>query len=176
MMATPDHGDMQDLGEYFDSKAYEYSMTDAIRDGYLCPIKAQMIPLELDINSIGISNGDFAAGEIGCALEPYLEQIAKEMLTYCQGRKTVVFLLLIATSQKFCRMLNEVGLTAAEMNGNSEDRTEVLTDFEIGKYDVLCNSMLLTEGWNCPSVDCIVILHPTKIRSLYQQMVGRGRH
>lgn len=73
-------------------------------------------------------------------------------------------------------MLNEVGLTAAEMNGNSEDRTEVLTDFEIGKYDVLCNSMLLTEGWNCPSVDCIVILHPTNIRSLYQQMVGRGRH
>lgn len=34
--------------------------------------------------------------------------------------------------------------------------------------------MLLTEGWDCPSVDCIVVLRPTKIRSLYQQMVGRG--
>lgn len=172
--ATPDRGDMRNLGEYFDSKAYEYSMPDAIRDGYLCPIKAQLIPLELDVNNVGISSGDFAAGEIGHALDPYLEQIAREMLSYCKGRKTVVFLPLIATSQKFCRMLNEVGLRAAEVNGNSENRSEIIADFENGRYDVLCNSMLLIEGWDCPSVDCIVILRPTKIRSLYQQMAGRG--
>ena len=172
--ATPDRGDMKNLGEFFDSKAYEYSMTEAIREGYLCPIKAQMIPLELDIADVGISSGDFSAGEIGHALEPYLHQIAAEMTTYCQGRKTVVFLPLIATSQKFCAMLNDAGLRAAEVNGNSDDRSEVLADFEAGKYDVLCNSMLLTEGWDCPSVDCIVVLRPTKIRSLYQQMVGRG--
>lgn len=172
--ATPDRGDMKNLGDFFDSKAYEYSMTDAIREGYLCPIKAQLIPLNLDITKVGISSGDFAAGEVGSALEPYLEQIAKEMKNYCKDRKTVVFLPLIATSQKFCRMLNDVGLRAAEVNGNSDDRAEVLKDFEDGKYDVLCNSMLLTEGWDCPSVDCIVILRPTKVRSLYQQMVGRG--
>ena len=172
--ATPDRGDLKNLGEYFDTKAYEYSMTTAIRDGYLSPVRAQMIPLELDIGSVGISNGDFAVGEIGSALEPYLEQIAEEMVNYCQGRRTVVFLPLIATSQKFCRMLNSAGLRAAEVNGNSEDRAEVLAAFEAGKYDVLCNSMLLTEGWDCPAVDCIVILRPTKVRSLYQQMVGRG--
>ena len=172
--ATPDRGDLKNLGEYFDSKAYEYSMSSAIRDGYLCPVKAQMIPLQLDIGSVGISNGDFAVGEIGSALEPYLEQIAKEMANYCSGRRTVVFLPLIATSQKFCRMLNNVGLRVAEVNGNSTDRAEILSDFEYGKYDVLCNSMLLTEGWDCPSVDCIVVLRPTKVRSLYQQMVGRG--
>lgn len=172
--ATPDRGDMKNLGEFFDSKAYEYSMVEAIREGYLCPIKAQMIPLELDIADVGISNGDFSAGEIGSALRPYLRQIAQEMKNYCKGRKTVVFLPLIATSQEFCQMLNDAGLSAAEVNGNSSDRTAVLTDFENGKYDVLCNSMLLTEGWDCPSVDCIVVLRPTKIRSLYQQMVGRG--
>ena len=171
--ATPDRGDMKNLGEFFDSKAYEYSMTEAIREGYLCPIKAQMIPLELDIADVDISSGDFSAGEIGHALEPYLQQIAAEMANYCRGRKTVVFLPLIATSQKFCAMLNDAGLRAAEVNGNSDDRSEVLADFEAGKYDVLCNSMLLTEGWDCPSVDCIVVLRPTKIRSLYQQMVGR---
>jgi superfamily II DNA or RNA helicase len=172
--ATPDRGDMKNLGEFFDYKAYEYSMTDAIREGYLCPIKAQMIPVELDIADVGISSGDFSAGEIGQALEPYLQQIAFEMANYCNGRKTVVFLPLIATSQQFCAMLNDVGLRTAEVNGNSDDRSEVLADFEAGKYDVLCNSMLLTEGWDCPSVDCIVIIRPTKIRSLYQQMVGRG--
>lgn len=172
--ATPDRGDMKNLGEYFDTKAYEYTMPEAIRDGYLCPIKAQMIPLELDIQNVGLSSGDFSAGDVGCALEPYLVQIANEMAHYCEGRKTVVFLPLIATSRKFCKMLNDVGLRAVEVNGNSDDRAQVLSDFENGKYDVLCNSMLLTEGWDCPSVDCIVILRPTKIRSLYQQMVGRG--
>ena len=172
--ATPDRGDKKDLGEYFDSLAYEYSMASAIREGYLCPIKAQMIPLKLDISSVGISNGDFAVNEIGHALEPYLMQIAKEMAEYCKGRKTVAFLPLISTSQKFCAMLNDAGLKAAEINGYSEDRSEILADFEAGKYDVLCNSMLLTEGWDCPSVDCVVVLRPTKIRSLYQQMVGRG--
>ena len=172
--ATPDRGDMKNLGEFFDSKAYEYSMTEAIREGYLCPIKAQMIPLELDIADVGISSGDFSAGEIGHALEPYLHQIASEMANYCRGRKTVVLHTLKPTSQKFCAMLNDAGLRAAEVNGNSDDRSEVLADFEAGKYDVLCNSMLLTEGWDCPSVNCIVVLRPTKIRSLYQQMVGRG--
>lgn len=172
--ATPDRGDMKNLGEYFDSKAYEYTMPEAIRQGYLSPVKAQLIPLELDINNVGISNGDYSVGEVGNALEPYLGQIAQEMKKYCQDRKTVVFLPLIATSQKFCRMLNEVGLRAAEVNGNSDDRTQVLADFEAGKYDILCNSMLLTEGWDCPAVDCVVVLRPTKVRSLYQQMVGRG--
>lgn len=172
--ATPDRGDLQDLGEFFDSKAYEYSMTAAIREGYLCPVKAQLIPLELNIAGVGISSGDFSAGEVDLALEPYLKQIALEMSNYCRDRKTVVFLPLIATSQKLCVMLNDVGLRAAEVNGNSSDRAEILADFENGKYDVLCNSMLLTEGWDCPCVDCIVILRPTKIRSLYQQMVGRG--
>lgn len=172
--ATPNRGDKQTLGQYFDSQAYEYSMSRAIREKYLVPIRAQMIPLELDLNSVGLSNGDYAVGEIGTALEPYLEQIAVEMAHYCAGRKTVVFLPLIATSQKFCRMLNDIGLRACEVNGNSDDRDEVLADFEAGRYDVLCNSMLLTEGWDCPAVDCIVILRPTRVRSLYQQMVGRG--
>lgn len=79
-----------------------------------------------------------------------------------------------STSQKFCKLLNSYGMSAAEVNGNSKDRTEVLRDFEDGRYEVLCNSMLLTEGWDCPAVDCVVCLRPTKIRSLYQQMVGRG--
>lgn len=172
--ATPDRGDKKTLGTYFDSEAYEYTMRQAIRDGYLVPIKAQMIPLQLDLKNVGISNGDYSAGELGCALEPYLKQITKEMLQYCRGRKTVVFLPLVAISQKFCRMLNEAGMKACEVNGNSEDREQVLSDFQAGKYDVLCNSMLLTEGWDCPSVDCVVVLRPTKVRALYQQMVGRG--
>jgi superfamily II DNA or RNA helicase len=172
--ATPDRGDMRDLGSYFEQIAYEYTLPAAIREGYLSPIKALTIPLKIDISQVGISAGDFKTGEIGTALDPYLEQIATEMETYCRDRKTVVFLPLVKTSQKFRDILIRHGFDAAEVNGNSEDRAEVLKDFDDGRYNVLCNSMLLTEGWDCPSVDCIIILRPTKVRSLYSQMVGRG--
>lgn len=172
--ATPDRGDMRNLGEVFDSLAFEYKLTDAIKEGYLCKIMAQTIPLQLDITSVTMSGGDYAVGDLGTALDPYLEQIAAEMARRCKSRKTVVFLPLIKTSQKFRDLLNAHGFRAAEVNGQSDDRRQVLADFDAGKYNVLCNSMLLTEGWDCPSVDCVVVLRPTKVRSLYSQMVGRG--
>lgn len=172
--ATPDRGDMRNLGEYFESLAYEYTLPKAIKEGYLSPIKALTLPLKLDLAGVGISAGDFKAGDLGTALDPYLEQIAEEMQHYCMDRKTVVFLPLVKTSQKFCHILNGMGFRAAEVNGDSPDRAQILKDFDAGKYQVLCNSMLLTEGWDCPSVDCIIVLRPTKVRSLYSQMVGRG--
>lgn len=172
--ATPDRGDMKNLGSIFDSLAYEYSLPKAIKDGYLCPIKAQTIPLRLDISGVGSQAGDYKPGELANALEPYLHQIAAEMKNYCKGRKTVVFLPLVKISRNFRDILREEGFRAAEVNGESPDRAEILAAFERGEYDVLCNSMLLTEGWDCPSVDCVVVLRPTKVRGLYSQMVGRG--
>ncbi|MBE6817889.1 MAG: DEAD/DEAH box helicase [Ruminococcaceae bacterium] len=172
--ATPDRGDMRNLGEYFESLAYEYTLPKAIKEGYLSPIKALTIPLKLDISGVGMQSGDFKTSELGTALDPYLEQIAAEMENYCKDRKTVVFLPLVKTSKKFSELLNAHGFRSAEVNGSSSDRTEVLEDFAAGKYNVLCNSMLLTEGWDCPDVDCIIVLRPTKVRSLYSQMVGRG--
>lgn len=172
--ATPDRGDMRNLGQYFESLAFEYTLPKAIKEGYLSPIKALTIPLKLDLSGVAMQSGDFKVGDLGTALDPYLEQIAKEMSNYCKGRKTVVFLPLVKTSQKFTELLNQAGFRAAEVNGNSDDRAEILKDFDENKYNVICNSMLLTEGWDCPSVDCVIILRPTKVRSLYSQMVGRG--
>lgn len=172
--ATPDRGDMRNLGTYFESLAYEYTLPKAIKEGYLSPIKALTLPLKIDMSGVGIQAGDFKASDISTALDPYLQGIAEEMKKYCLDKKTVVFLPLVKTSQKFRDILNANGFQAAEVNGSSQDRAEILRDFEEGRYNVLCNSMLLTEGWDCPSVDCIVVLRPTKVRSLYCQMVGRG--
>lgn len=172
--ATPDRGDMKNLGSYFESLAYEYTLPEAIKSGFLSPIKALTIPLQLDLTSVAQQAGDFSTKDLGTALDPYLHQIADEMVKHCSNRKSVVFLPLVKTSKKFRDILNEKGMKAAEVNGESKDRAEVLEDFENDKYNVLCNSMLLTEGWDCPSVDCIVVLRPTKVRSLYSQMVGRG--
>lgn len=172
--ATPDRGDMRNLGSYFESLAYEYSLPEAIKSGYLSPIKALTIPLKLDLSNVKQQAGDFSTKDLGTALDPYLEQIAEEMKKQCFDRKTVVFLPLVKTSQKFRDILNKHGFKAAEVNGESTDREQVLKDYEEGKYNVLCNSMLLTEGWDCPSVDCVIVLRPTKVRALYSQMVGRG--
>lgn len=172
--ATPDRGDMRNLGNFFESLAYEYTLPKAIKDGYLSPIKAMTIPLKIDFSHVAVQAGDFKVSDIDTALDPYLHQIAQEMKKYCMDRKTVVFLPLVKTSQKFRDILNSEGFRAAECNGSTQARTEILEDFDKGKYNVLCNSMLLTEGWDCPSVDCVIVLRPTKVRSLYCQMVGRG--
>lgn len=172
--ATADRADRKDLGEVYDSIAYEYGMAQAIKEGYLCPIEAEMVPLKLDVSNVSVTHGDYQAGQLGDALEPYLDSIADEMAARCQDKRTVVFLPLVRTAKAFAEKLRERGLTACEVDGQSEDRVEVLEDFNQGRYQVLCNSMLLTEGWDCPSVDCIVCLRPTKSRSLYVQMVGRG--
>lgn len=172
--ATPDRGDMRNLGSYFESLSYEYTLPKAIKEGYLSPIKALTIPLKIDMTGVGVQTGDFKASDISTVLDPYLQGIAQEMEKYCKDKKTVVFLPLVKTSQKFRDLLNAHGFRAAEVNGDSQDRSEVLEAFDRGEYNVLCNSMLLTEGWDCPSVDCVVVLRPTKVRSLYCQMVGRG--
>lgn len=169
--ATPDRGDKRNLAEYFEGIAYEYNLKTAIKEGYLCDIVAKTIPLEIDMNSVKVSMGDFSVDSIGVALEPYLEQIAEAIQIHASARKTVVFCPLISIAQELAGMIPG----AREVNGTSTDRKETLEWFDnAGPGAVLCNAMLLTEGWDCPSCDCVVVLRPTKIRSLYCQMVGRG--
>ena len=169
--ATPDRGDKKSLAQYFEGIAYDYPLKQAIIDGYLCPITAKTVPLEIDMNDVKISVGDFELGAIAETLEPYLPQIAEAIMLYASARKTVVFCPLISIAQELASMIPG----AREVNGNSSDRKETLEWFDqAGPGAVLCNAMLLTEGWDCPSCDCVVVLRPTKIRSLYCQMIGRG--
>ena len=174
--ATPDRADRRGLADIYDSIAYEYGIARAVKDGYLCRIRAKFVPLEIDISKVRVSRGDFQASDLGNALDEYIPQIASVMARECADRKTVVFCPLVATSEKVASALCDAGLSAVSVSGydTEEERREKIAAFERGGVDVLCNSMLLTEGWDCPSVDCIVVLRPTKSRPLYAQMVGRG--
>lgn len=172
--ATPKRADKKSLVKVFDTICYEYSLKNAIREGYLSPIKAQCIPLQLDISNVSVNAGDYAPGELSSAIEPYLEQIATQMEQYCAGRKTLVFTPLIKTSQLFTEILNNHGFRAIEVNGQSDNRKDVLEGFSSGRYNVCVNSMLLTEGYDEPSIDCIVCLRPTRSTGLYIQACGRG--
>ena len=123
------------------------------------------------MSSVRVSMGDFDVGSIAATLEPYLPQIAKAIQTHASARKTVVFCPLISIAQELADLIPG----AREVNGTSPDRKETLEWFDkAGPGAVLCNAMLLTEGWDCPSCDCVVVLRPTKVRSLYCQMIGRG--
>lgn len=174
--ATPDRGDLRSLGEVFEKIAFEYSIVDAIKDGYLCPIRAQTVPLQIDLSGVAKQGGDYQAAGLGSALEPYLHQICHEIKERCHDRKTIVFTPLIATSRKMLAIFAEEGVSEVrEVNGESPDRASVLEWFSHApKGCVLLNSMLLTEGYDEPTVDCICVLRATKVRSLFVQMVGRG--
>ena len=173
--ATVDRGDKKSLAQYFDGIAYEYTFRQAVSEGYLVKPVARCVPLEIDMSSVKVSVGDFEVTGIAEALSPYLPEIAKAIKEYAADRKTIVFMPLIEIAQEFRDVLIENGVDAREVNGNSKDRTETLEWFHnASKGSVLINSMLLTEGYDEPSIDCVVVLRPTKIRSLYSQMVGRG--
>lgn len=172
--ATPDRSDMKSLSDIFDSLAFEYKLPDAIREGYLCKINTKTIPVEVDISKVHINAGDFSAQDLGNVLDLYLYTIADAIVRECQNRKTVIFTPLVRISKRLCNILNKRNFKTAEVNGASADRKDVLKGFDNGEYKALTNAMLLTEGWDCPTVDCIICLRPTKSRSLYAQIVGRG--
>ena len=174
--ATPDRGDLRSLSEVFQTIAYEYSIVDAIHDKWLSPVYVQTVPLRIDLSGVSVQSGDFQAASLGSALDPYLRQICREIKERCHDRKTIVFTPLIATSRKMLSIFGEEGVAEVrEVNGESPDRADTLQWFSDAPPGcVLLNSMLLTEGYDEPSVDCIVVLRATKVRALFVQMVGRG--
>lgn len=167
--ATPDRGDLRSLSEVFQTIAYEYSIVDAIHDKWLSPVYVQTVPLRIDLSGVAVQSGDFQAASLGSALDPYLRQICREIKERCHDRKTIVFTPLIATSRKMLSIFGEEGVREVrEVNGESPDRADTLQWFSDAPSGcVLLNSMLLTEGYDEPSVDCIVVLRATKVRALF---------
>lgn len=172
--ATPDRGDKRNLGCYYENVAFEVSMFDLIKQGFLSQIVIKTCPLKLDISGVKQKAGDYDAGQLGESLDPYLREIARSIKEHASERRSVVFMPLIATSQKFVAICKEEGLRAEHVDGYSVDRKEKLERFAACEFDILSNAMLLTEGWDDPGVDCVVNLRPTKSRSLYSQIIGRG--
>jgi len=172
--ATPSRSDKKALGSYFQRLACEVTLLDLIRDGFLSPIRALKLPVEVDVSTLRTRRGDLAAGDVGCALSPRLAAVADAVADEIWCRKTLVFLPLCETSEAFAAALRERGIDARHVAGDSPDRAELLAWFSTPGPKCLCNAMLLTEGYDEPSVDCLVMLRATQSGALYSQMVGRG--
>lgn len=171
--ATPDRADKKQLGTFFDTVAYEVTLLDLIKQGYLSPIKVRVCDVSIDLTKVRLSAGDYDSNESAMAIEPYLRKVAEQIKEF-GGKKTLVFLPLISTSETMTSICRSIGLNATHVDGNSPDRKEILKKFKDDERAVLCNAMLLTEGYDEPSIDTIVCLRPTRSRALYTQMVGRG--
>jgi superfamily II DNA or RNA helicase len=172
--ATPDRGDQRSLATYFEDIAFEITLTDMIRAEWLCRIKVRTVPLEIDISAVGMQAGDYSETDIATALEPVLHELAAGVKEHAANRKTLIFLPLVDTSYRFAESLRAHGLAAEAICGESANRKDILERFSSGETRFLCNAMLLTEGYDEPSIDCVICLRPTTIRAFYARMIGRG--
>ena len=176
--ATPDRGDKRNLLEFYSRIAYQYTLLDAVRDGWLVRPIAQTIPLELDLRGVGTSRtaqgSDYSPDEVSHRIEPFLGQIAAKIREAAPNRKTIIFMPSIDTAVKMADALQSEGFRAGYVSGECPDRAEKIAAFNADEMQVICNAMLLTEGYDDDSVDCICVLRPTKIRSLFVQCTGRG--
>lgn len=171
--ATPERSDKRQLGSYFENIAFEIGLLDLIKQNWLSPIRVKTVPLSLDLRGVRTTAGDFNSDDLGHAIEPYLARIADVMVEN-RHRKILVFLPLIRLSQQFAAMCRERGIAAEHVDGQSTERAACLARFRRGETTLVSNAMLLTEGYDEPSIDCVVCLRPTKVRGLYSQIIGRG--
>ncbi len=178
--ATPDRLDGQGLGTVFESVAYRYELRQAIRDGWLAPIRARRVEVQgLDLAGVHTRAGDLDPRELAAtmATEATLHGIAAPLLELAGARLTIVFAVNVAHGRALAEVLNRYrpGVArAVDGTMGASERLTALTDFAAGRFQILANVALLTEGFDCPAVSCIAMARPTKSRALYTQCVGRA--
>lgn len=173
--ATPDRSDRRSLGRYFQNLAFEIGLLELIGSGHLCGLRALRLPVELDARHLRLKRGDITADDAASVISPQLDELARAVAGEIWDRKALIFLPRCDVSEAFAAALCRHGIDARHVAGVSEDRGGTIGWFATAaRGTALCNAMLLTEGYDQPDIDCIVCLRPTKSRSLYAQIVGRG--
>ena len=164
----------------FDVHAYNYTILDATRDGWLVPIRAHVVETETDLSEVktDYSKGDFQQGQLAKAVDNAKRTILainawKEVAS---ERSTLVFCASVEHAHHAAELWRQAGYTAAALDGETDNREryEVLEKFRKGEIQVLTNMGLFTEGMDAPRCGCVVHLRPTKSWNLYVQMCGRG--
>jgi superfamily II DNA or RNA helicase len=179
--ATPYRGDKKALSDLFDDNPFSMSMLDMIelgkktdgREG-LVDVHVKTLPIKIDLRNVHVRQGDFVESEVAEALAPMLKPLAELIAAEYADKKLLAFCPLRATSRQWTEALIARGLPAAHVQGDSPDRADILADFARDDVRFLSNSAVLTEGYDEPSIDTVLMLRPTKSRGLFAQCVGRG--
>src|SRR6185312_6024765 len=180
LTATPDRHDEKAMGLVFDSVAFVYEIRDAIRDGYLCPIRALQVQVDaIDLRAVGTVAGDLNQGELDAVMsaEEALHGVVGSTIEYAGDRRTIVFRTSVENAHRLAEIHNRYRRDAARaVDGGTDPRTRATTlrDHKTGVYQTLYNVGVLTEGYDDPAISCIVVARPTSSRALYAQCAGRG--
>ena len=192
--ATPDRADESALGSVFDTVAFEYTVTEAIHDGWLVPVKQRLVKVgSLDFSKVSSCAGDFNQGELAQVLEEEqnLHAIAAPTMEICGNRRAIIFAASVKQAERLAEILNRGDRSAeCEVRGAEsktqdraawvcgmtpkDERRTILEDFKAGRVQYLVNVGVLTEGYDDAGVEVVVMARPTKSRALYAQMAGRA--
>lgn len=173
--ATPMRGDKRDLWSWWQHLGANIGLFELIALGRLAPITVKTLPLEIDMRGIPVNDeGEFDEKQMSHVIEKSFDAVIAAFKEHGENRKTLWFLPGRDASRKFAAKLNAAGLSAMHVDGKTKGRTELLQRFEENQFRHLCNANLLMKGYNCPDIDCVVILKLTESPVAYQQMIGRG--
>ncbi len=178
--ATPDRSDEAALGQIFESVAYDYEITDAIADGWLVPVLQRAVTVQgLDYSSVRTVANDLNGADLARVLEAEesLHGIASPTLDLIGSRRTLVFAASLAHAERLTEIFNRHRSNMARwVHGGTpkDERREMLRDYGAGRFQVLVNVGVATEGFDEPGIEAVVMARPTKSRALYAQMAGRG--
>lgn len=177
--ATPDRGDGAGLDKHFSEIVFNRDILWGIRAGYLSDLRGKRIEVSnLNLAGLKVRSGDFAQEEAGQRMMDAEAPtfIAKAWLEHAKGRRTLVFTPTVEVARETAAELGARGVRAAYVSGDMplDERRSVLRRYSSGELEVVANCAVLTEGFDEPRTDCVVMARPTKSRALYTQCVGRG--
>lgn len=176
--ATPQRGDKIRLTDVFEEIVYFKTIEELIRESYLANLAGYRIRTETDISGVSTRSGDWAEGELSEAVNtPERNNLAvKAYRDKADEKKAVVFCVDVAHAEDMAKTFNYAGIPTGIITGamNTEVRQQTLEAFRSGELKVLANCMVLTEGFDEPSIECIILARPTQSQLLYTQIVGRG--
>lgn len=176
--ATADRLDGKNIGSVFESLAYEYNIADATRDGFLVPIEAIQLETNppIDLKDLRVTAGDLNAGDLERVVNDNIGVLVNTLLesNALEDRRTIAFTPNISSAVALAQALTDVGISAISVAGNDPDRAARIKAHKSGQFQVLVNCQLATEGYDDREISAVLLCRPTKSRSLYSQMVGRG--
>ncbi len=176
--ATPIRADKQNLNEIFPQITYSISIEELIDQKYLSPVKARRINTKLRIKKISSRLGDFAIEELALAVNiPERNYfIVSKCKEHALNKKTIVFCTNVQHCKDLALEFKKQGIKAAAVWGDMphDERKKIIKKFKRGRIKVILSCSLLTEGFDCETIECVVMARPTKSKPLYIQMVGRG--
>ncbi|BAB77405.1 DEAD/DEAH box helicase (plasmid) [Anabaena sp. FACHB-709] len=175
--ATPQRIDGQGFQELFDDLVVGISTSTLIKEGYLS--KFRLFTTNQTISTIGVkkSRGDFRAKELAVAVTSQIgvDEIFQNYLKYAKNLRTVIFACSLEHSRALAAKFRRNGIKAEHLDGETppELRVQILERFRGGETQVITNYEILTEGYDCPNIECIYCVRPTESSTLWLQMTGR---